>query len=177
MSKSLQEQLLQAGLIDKKRAKQLTQSKRKQPKPKGKSRPVAQPPLAQKAQAEKAAKDRALNKRRQEAAEAKSRAAQIIQLMEANRLDRRGGETAFQFVAKGKIKKIYVTEAQHTELVNGTTALVRFGGRSEIVPIAIAEKIRERSANAVVVLSNVDTPNSDDNDPYADYQVPDDLMW
>jgi uncharacterized protein YaiL (DUF2058 family) len=44
------------------------------------------------------------------------------------------------------------------------------------VPAAIAEKIRERDERAVVKLNQSETP-VDENDPYKDFVVPDDLKW
>ena len=45
------------------------------------------------------------------------------------------------------------------------------------MPAAALEKIRER-APAFAVETPQDAPSKpDENDPYADYQVPDDLIW
>ncbi len=45
-----------------------------------------------------------------------------------------------------------------------------------MVPRVIADKIAERDASLVVRVKKTDTAVEAD-DPYAAYQVPDDLMW
>ena len=55
-------------------------------------------------------------------------------------------------------------------------AIVCLGERAELVPRVIADKIAERDASLVVRAKKVDAA-VDADDPYAAYQVPDDLMW
>ena len=43
------------------------------------------------------------------------------------------------------------------------------------MPTTVAEKIRQRDEAAVVLLN--DRNVQDEDDPYADYPIPDDLMW
>ena len=61
-------------------------------------------------------------------------------------------------------------------LVAGKLGIARIEGRYELVPLAIAEKIRQRNEKRVVILEKEET-TVDENDPYADYAVPDDLTW
>ena len=52
----------------------------------------------------------------------------------------------------------------------------RHGGGYEIIPREAALKIQERDASRIVLLNtHVEEPDADD--PYAAYQIPDDLMW
>ena len=46
----------------------------------------------------------------------------------------------------------------------------------ELVPKVVATKITERDAARVVVNEQADS-NPKEDDPYADYEIPDDLMW
>ena len=119
----------------------------------------------------------ALNKQRQQAADAKARAVEIKQLVEQNRLPKiLDSEDRFNFVAGKKLRFILVDAATRVGLNNGTLFIIRYDGRSEVVPAAIAERIRERDERAVVKLSDkVETV--DENDPYKDFVVPDDLKW
>jgi len=53
--------------------------------------------------------------------------------------------------------------------------LVAFGAGYELVPRATAERIRGIDIEAVLVLNNAGSDAEDD--AYADFPVPDDLMW
>ena len=46
-----------------------------------------------------------------------------------------------------------------------------------VIPVAIAEKIQQRNADHFIALAEKNAPQLDDDDPYAAYQIPDDLMW
>lgn len=172
---SLKDQLMKAGLADAKKARKAEHEKRQQARDPN-AENAAQ--LAQKALAEKAERDRELNRQRQEEMNLKAVAAQIRQLIENNRIDRKGGEISWQFTDAKKIKKLYVTKAQQDQLTRGVIGIVRFGEGHELVPAVVAEKIRQRDAEAVVLLnSRKESAEVDADDPYADYKIPDDLMW
>lgn len=176
---SLQDQLLNAGLVDQKKAKQIKQQKRKANKQtKGKPQPDETKLAAQQSLADKAERDRELNRQRNAEAEQRALQAQITQLISLNRIDRKQGELAYQFTDGKKIKKLYVTELLQNQLIKGLIAIVKFGESYELVPKAVAEKIAQRDQNAVLVLNEPSQQTEiDEDDPYADYQIPDDLMW
>lgn len=183
MSKSLKDQLLAAGLVTQKKATQVEQAKRKevrqQPKPPKGQKP-AQPVVskeAQKAQAEKAARDRELNRQRQQERERRAIITQLEQIIAVQRLDRSGGEVPFRFVVKEKVKKIYVTAEQHAGLVRGGLGVVRYRDEFAVVTRETAERIAERDARTVLVLRNGDEPDVVEDPDYAEFKVPDDLMW
>jgi uncharacterized protein YaiL (DUF2058 family) len=46
----------------------------------------------------------------------------------------------------------------------------------DIVPRAVATKIAERDESAIIV-ANDQSAEDEADDEYADYKVPDDLMW
>jgi uncharacterized protein YaiL (DUF2058 family) len=86
----------------------------------------------------------------------------------------------YQFTDQGKIKKIYVTDVLLNQLVKGQSAIVRFSDAYELVPTVVAEKIALRDADSIVVLNTrmaTTTQEVAEEDPYANYQIPDDLMW
>ncbi len=176
---SLQEQLLKAGIVDKKKAKQVEQEKRKQKKQthKGHKQIDETKELAKKALAEKTARDREINRQREAVAELKAIAAQIKQLIEVNRIDRKDGEMAYQFSDGTKIKKIYVSPLLQNQLSKGVIALVRLNDQYELVPAVVAEKIRQRDESIVLVQNQASNDETDEDDYYADYKIPDDLMW
>ena len=176
---SLQDQLLKAGVIDKQKAQKIKKEKHKQVKQQGKKQPVVDETKeqARRAREEKAARDREINLQRKAEADRKALQAQIVQLIEMNRIDRRGAEDAYQFTHGSKIKKIYVTGQQHHQLGIGRIAIVSLNDSYELVPAAVADKIRERDESVIVAQNSRDTDAVDEDDPYAEFQIPDDLMW
>ncbi|MEX1669230.1 DUF2058 domain-containing protein [Zhongshania guokunii] len=178
---SLQEQLLKAGMVDEKKAKKIKQEKRKQAKqPKGTVIVDETKEAAKRALAEKSARDREMNRLRQAEADKKAIHAQIIQLITLNRIDRSRGDIAYQFTDGKKIKKIFVDSLLQTQLVKGVIALVKLKEGYELVPAAVAEKIKQRDESAILVHNDKATSTADtveEDDPYAAYQIPDDLMW
>lgn len=175
---SLQEQLLKAGLADKKQAKAINKQKRKQKNQARRSNEVQVDEVklaAETARREKAERDRALNAERNARAQEKAIAAQIKQLIEKNRLPKGDGEIAYNFTHGKKIKKLYVTQEIQKHLIAGRLVLALLNEQAEIVPRVIGEKIAERDADLVIMPSQNTEPEEDD--PYADYPIPDDLMW
>ncbi len=176
MAGSLKDQLLKAGLVNRQQVKKVEHEKRKS-KDAGKAGTAAGTDAARRAQAEKAERDRELNRKRQEEAERKANAAAIKQLIEANRLDKGEGDIPYNFTDGSRISRIYVTPEIHAQLVKGTLCLARLGPRHELVRPDVAEKIRARDPSRVIMpaAAEPETPAADD--PYAAYQVPDDLIW
>lgn len=173
---TLKDQLLKAGLA-KPAAKK--QPKRKAPtQAKKKRKKVSESTLrAQRAMLDKAKKDKALNEKRQKEAERKARYAQIKQLVDDSKLDRKDGDIGFNFTHNKKIKSIYVTKDQHKQLSDDHLSIIAMdGGLFEVVPNKVADKISERESHRVIRnKKSTETPAADD--PYADYQIPDDLVW
>jgi hypothetical protein len=102
-------------------------------------------------------------------------------LIHAHRIPRQGGEIAFNFQDGGRLRRLYVTPEQQRSLVAGRMALVRQDEEVELVPRAIAENLLNHRASLVLVLNHPATEQAvakaEEEDPYASYQVPDDLIW
>src|ERR1700730_5759806 len=183
MSTSLRDQLLKAGLINKKQANEAERQKQgqerqeRQPPPKQKPAVTADRPLAgQAAQNTKAARDQALNRKQQEKAEKKARLAQIKQLIEQNRLPTLEDGEYYNFVDGSKVRRIVVNASIRDRLSRGEIAIVRHEGRYDLVPTAIAARIRERDEGALINSSvGKECPPSDE--AYPGFSVPDDLIW
>ena len=176
---SLQDQLLKAGIVDSKKAKKIVKEKRKEARsqPKGHARVDETREQAQRSLAEKAERDRELNRELQAQNEQKAIQAQVIQLIRMNRIERTGGDIPFQFIDGKKIKKIHVTGQIQAELSRGRIAIARLEGRYELLPAAAARKIMQRDASAILLLNTGEPAVAGEDDPYAAYQIPDDLMW
>jgi len=179
MSLSLRDQLMKAGLVSEKQAKQAGKQKQKQQRLEKKGQVEVDDAIRQaalQAQAEKAARDQALNEQQKEKAEQKARAAQIKQLIETSRLPKLQSDDYYNFVDEKKIKRIAVNAMLRDKLSRGSLAIVRHGGGYEMIPREAALRIQERDPRRVILL-NTPTEAPDADDPYAAYQVPDDLMW
>jgi len=178
---SLQEQLMQAGIVDKKKAKQISREKRQAAKrqPKGHAQVDETREQARKTLVEKAERDRELNRQQQEQAGQKAIHAQVLQLIRMNRIEDTHGDVPYQFTDGKKIKKKYVSRQLHEELSRGRVAIARLEGSYELLPAAAARKIMQRDEAAILVLnsSQPDAGGAAEDDPYAEYQIPDDLMW
>jgi len=180
MSGSLQDQLLKAGLVNKKKAKQAEREKQKVAKQKRSGEEVIDEgkALAEAARLAKLEKDKGLNESQKQKAEAKAIAAQIKQLIESHAQPLSDGDTDYNFTDGKKVKKIAVSELMHHQLSRGMLAIAKLGSQYYVIPSVIADKIRER--NDQYIAYQVDTSTltaSDEDDPYADYPIPDDLMW
>lgn len=182
MAISLQEQLLKAGLVKEKQFKKSNNEKRKQVKQQQHSKAGVideAKEAAKLALAEKAERDRGLAREQNKAAESKAIAAQIKQMVVLNRQPKNNGEVAYKFVDDKKIKSLYVDQTTIEHLSNGRLAIVKLDDKYEIVPQAAALKIQQRDPSIVIVCNTQTsaTAGSNEDDPYADFKVPDDLMW
>lgn len=182
MSVSLQDQLKKSGLIDDKKAKQLKRAKNKQEKlaRKTKNPAVDQHKLElDRAKSETIAKDRQLNLEKNKQAEKHALLAQIKQLIEMN-IVAKDGDQKFSFTETTVIRHIYVSQTQVDQLSRGTLAIVtqKIGQKHNhvLVPMGVAKKIEQRDAMVVVFKAQQNTIGGEE-DPYADFQIPDDLTW
>lgn len=176
---SLQEQLLKAGLVDKNKVKKVNQDKSKQKKEERRSgtESVDEARLAAiETQRKNAERARELNAQRDAAAAQKAIMAQIVQMVQKNRQSKGNGDIAYNFTHGTKIERIYVSAAVQAHLIAGRLVIVFVGGAFELVPKVIADKIAERDASLVVRV-NKSATQVDEDDPYAAFQIPDDLMW
>lgn len=182
MAGSLQDQLLQAGLADKDKAKKLAKEKRKEAKVARRSS-VEQvdenKEAARRALAEKAARDRELNQALNSKAQRKAINAQIKQLIDKNKLEKGRGEVGFNFTDGKKVKKLYVSALEQKQLGAGILAIVKQGDQYEILPRPVADKIAERDAQRVIDCTQESDQalTEEEKDWYKDYEIPDDLMW
>ena len=180
MNNPFQEQLLKAGLVSKQQVQKVKQEKSKKNKQqRSKKDPVIDENKLKLQQAAelKASHDRELNRKKQEQARKKAISTEIDQLISNNKIPRdESCEITYNFEHNGKIKRIYVDEAMKKQIIKGKLGIARIEGRYELVALAVVEKIRQRNENRVIILSD-EQPLTDENDPYADYKIPDDLTW
>ena len=179
---SLQEQLLKAGLVDKKKVQKVNQDKSKQKKIErrtGAESVNESREAALEMQRQNAERARELNAQRDAAAAQKAVKAQIAQLVQQNRQPRAKsgkGDIAYNFTHGSKIERIYVSEQVQQHLVAGRLVIVFLNGNYELVPKVIGEKIAERDPASVIQVKQAST-EVDADDPYADFKIPDDFTW
>ena len=176
---SLQDQFLKAGLVNKKKVKQVTHEKSNQKKDERRTGTETVDEIrlaALETQRKNAERARELNAQRDAAARQKAIGAQIVQMVQQNRQSKGAGDIAYNFTHDNKIKRIYVSAAVQTHLIAGRLVIVCQSENVELVPRVIADKIAERDA-ALVVRVNKTSSEIDADDPYAAFQIPDDLMW
>jgi uncharacterized protein YaiL (DUF2058 family) len=181
MAGSLQDQLLNAGLANKKQAKHAKDHKRKQAKQKraGQSsidEDRQRREAVEAARLEKIERDRELNRQHQQQQAQKAAQAEVRQLIENHRLhlsDR--AELRYNFVHGTVIRHLYLEQTQIDQLARGQLRIAVLDGSYHLIPAEVAERIETRLQN--VVLPRPVEPPSEPDDPYADYRIPDDLMW
>jgi len=192
MAGSLQDQFLAAGLIKKQKANNIKTAKKKavkQSRANNTQLVDEAAELAKKAQEEQRLKSQALNKEKKLEAEQKAVQAQIRQIVELNSIEKSPKKmseddlSAYNFTSEKKIKTLHVSPQNHDLISRGRIAIARlFNGSNEsfyLIPADAASKISERDSSIIVLLN--DTSAQDEigaeDDPYADFEVPDDLMW
>ncbi|MDH3359761.1 MAG: DUF2058 domain-containing protein [Desulfobulbaceae bacterium] len=183
MSNSLSAQLLKAGLVNKKqvgKAKQEQYKKQKmQKKQLGKKGAAPVPESKQLArQAKMAEKERVqkLNNEQQEQGKKKELKSQIGQMINDAKLKIGKGDLTYNFAHGSKIKKLYISKEIRDQLGKGQLAIVLYKGQYQVVPTSVAKKIAVRDMEAVIVMNEPQQKSAED-DPYAEFPIPEDLEW
>ncbi|MCF6237273.1 MAG: DUF2058 family protein, partial [Candidatus Marinimicrobia bacterium] len=110
--------------------------------------------LAQKAEAEKREKDRLLNLQKEDVAKQKAIIAQIKQLIEMNQIETPDGEVVYNFEDNKVVKRVYVTDRLHTQISQGSCAIVKFDDKYSVVPEIVATKVKQRDDVYIIVLND-----------------------
>lgn len=169
MALSLQEQLLKAGLTNEKKAKKAKKSNKKNRELKREVKAAAEEKRQQ-----QQAKDKALNQELKQKADEKAIQAQIKQLIEANKIDY-VGDIKYNFMDGKSVQFINVNDKVQKQLASGLLAIVNYQDDYAVIPGIVSEKIALRDDTVLVAQNQVE--ETDEDDPYADYVIPDDLMW
>lgn len=189
MKGSLQDQLLGAGLIKKQDANNIKTVKKKQVKKSKETKTELKneaADLAEKARFEEQQKSQALNTKRKQEADEKAAQAQIRQMIEKNSIaktDRKADEDSqlvYNFTDASKIKTLLVSPANHGLISKGIIAIAKLDENYLLIPAEAARKITERDNSLIILLnefSKSDDHIDDVEDPYAGFEVPDELMW
>ena len=166
MSNSLRDQLLKAGLVTPEQATAATQKPKpkvrrggkKVPKPAREATPRQQPKPPQSNYPDKALR------------------AQIKQLLRSHRLNNAEAELPYNFVEGKYVRRLHVTAEQQAALGAGQLAIVGFGQLHYLIPVEAVDAVRALWREIPVHIGSGDETVAED-DPYADFPVPDDLIW
>jgi hypothetical protein len=183
MANALQEQLLKAGLASKQKGRDVKTQQRRDKKSKVDDGSAAlKLEIADKKRIQ-AAKDKALNEERFAQAAEKGQVKGLIN--EFTRFAIKlptNTELKFNFTLDNKILSVYITDDIQRDLLNGTLGIVRYEDKSYLVPHKLAERVNLLVPQWCGYLWEAGLKDSQDqvsgaDDPYADYAIPDDLMW
>ncbi|HCM64053.1 MAG TPA: DUF2058 domain-containing protein [Morganella sp. (in: Bacteria)] len=175
---TLQEQMLKAGLVTSKKVAKVQRTAKKSRVQAREAREAVEE--NKKVQSER---DKQLSDQQKQAALSKEYKAQVKQLIEMNRITISKGDISFNFTDNNVIKKVVVDKITQTQLISGRLAIARLVidnsdvNEYAIIPASVADKIMQRDADNIVLNNALSQEAEDEDDPYADFKVPDDLMW
>ncbi|MFV5501355.1 DUF2058 domain-containing protein [Acinetobacter sp. 226] len=174
---ALQAQLLKAGLVDNKKAKKLSKQAVHEKRTGDSSDAEIKAKIEQTKQ-EKLAKDQAIEREKKAALQEKELKAAIMQMINQHKIRDTDGEIAYQFIDDSKIKKVYLNQQIYNALVAGSLVIARENESYAFLPKALADRINAKMQGFIIVNnSEKNEETTDEEDPYADYVIPDDLMW
>jgi uncharacterized protein len=182
MAGSLKDQLLQAGIASKQRAKAIEleqRKKRKQGKAESSAEERERAAAIEAARREKVEKDRLLNEQRRQQQAQRAVQAEIRQLAEQHRIrPPRNADIRYNFVWDGRVQSLWIDAGLQKQLAAGALSLVAVEQAFVLVPAAIAERIVARDPAAVVQDDDARRQQlAADEAAYADFPIPDDLHW
>ncbi|MCY9844188.1 DUF2058 domain-containing protein [Vibrio caribbeanicus] len=169
---TLQEQMLKAGLVNEKKLKK---AKKGSKKSRMQAREVKEAVEENKrAQQEK---DQVLSTEQKEKRLNKEIQAQVKQLIDMNRIAQNDGDIKYNFTDGTMVKSIYVEPLIQSQLAKGILSIARYEETYVIIPTSVAKKIMLRDNDTIIEQNSKVEDQAEEDDPYADFVVPDDLMW
>ena len=174
---ALQAQLLKAGLVDNKKAKKLSKQADDEQRTGQSDEAELKAKIAQDQQ-EKLEKDQALDLEKKRLLQGKELKAAIIQMINQHKIRDIDGEVSYQFIDESKVKKIYLNQQIYNALVSGSLVVAKESDSYAILPKALADRINDKMEGFIIVNNSEKNEQiTDEEDPYAAYVIPDDLMW
>ena len=174
---ALQAQLLKAGLDDNKKAKKLSKQAVHEQRTGQSDEAELKAKIAQDQQ-EKLEKDQALDLEKKRLLQGKELKAAIIQMINQHKIRDIDGEVSYQFIDESKVKKIYLNQQIYNALVSGSLVVAKESDSYAVLPKALADRINDKMEGFIIVNnSEKNEQTTDEEDPYAAYVIPDDLMW
>ncbi|KII76566.1 DUF2058 domain-containing protein [Vibrio renipiscarius] len=169
---TLQEQMLKAGLVNEKK---LNKAKKGSKKSRVQAREVKAAVEENKRQQQE--RDKELSTQQNEQRLNNEVRAQIKQLIEMNKIDFKNGDIKYNFTDGTLIKSLYVDNMTRSQLISGILTIARNEESYVIIPSVVANKIAQRDEQVIIEQKQPEADVPVEDDPYADFVVPDDLMW
>ena len=174
---ALQAQLLKAGLVDNKKAKKLSKQAVHEQRTGQSDEAELKAKIAQDQQ-EKLEKDQALDLEKKRLLQGKELKAAIVQMINQHKIRDIDGEVSYQFIDESKVKKIYLNQQIYNALVSGSLVVAKESDSYAILPKALADRINDKMEGFIIVNNSENNEQTtDEEDPYAAYVIPADLMW
>ena len=178
---SLQDQLLKSGLINKQKAKQAKTEKRRKTKQKKKKGTVEVSAVQVAINEQKAQqKQQDLEKNRETQAQLDARAAhgKLIQMIAQHCEKDYQGDIDYHFTFEKKVKRIAINEKTQQGLINGSLAICVLNDEFYLINKEAAARLSEIDASVLVALhEKAEASEVEEDDPYAEFAIPDDLIW
>ncbi|MEO8673838.1 MAG: DUF2058 domain-containing protein [Tahibacter sp.] len=178
----LQEQLLKAGLVKKSKVAEVAREQNKARHAKGPSEFSDIQLEVERTRMEKAERDRELAAERKAHARVAELRAQARQIINDRKVPR-SGESEYRFTADGAIRTVLINDELRRQLSSGALVIARLDDRYELLPRAAGDKVRERDASLIVLDHGQaagaapSAASAEDDAYYAQFKVPDDLVW
>ncbi|HET7299739.1 MAG TPA: DUF2058 family protein [Oleiagrimonas sp.] len=174
MADSLREQLLKSGIVKQTRKNKPASHKGGQHKRATAKTNSAEMDLARayaiRAKAESSERKRAKAEAEAEARARKERKQRLQQTLQGKALNKADAERVRHFEYAGKIRRVYVDDAQWKALNDGQLGVVQSSGSYVLVSLEVIEKVRAFAPDHVALLVDAETSEADDG-------IPDDLVW
>ncbi len=179
MRNSMADQLLKAGLSNKHKAAKARKAvnHQKKLKDRGQMGETDAERHARESDEAKQTRDRELNAARDADRVAREQLAQGRNIVEHAQQRVQEGEQSFHYTHGTTVKTLLLDADQHRHLTRGLLAVAALDNKGVLIPAKAAEKLQQRCAELLLAWHKGEDDAPDENDPYADYQIPDDLMW
>jgi len=133
MGNPFQDQLLKAGLVNKKQVNKLKHEQRINRQQNKVESPSDESIKAKQEQLAHEERNRELNRQHNEAMRQREKLAQVKQIIETNRLVRDDRGEPYYFTVGNKVKKLFVSDEMTNQLSRGQLAIVKLDNSYEIV--------------------------------------------
>ncbi len=174
---ALQAQLLKAGLVDNKKAKKLSKQAVHEQRTGQSNEAELKAKIAQDKE-QKLAKDQALDLEKKRLLQGKELKAAIVQMISQHKIHQLDGDVAYQFIDESKVKKIYLNQQIYNALVSGSLVIAKEDDSYAVLPKILADRIDAKMTGFIIVNNSQRNEQiTNEEDPYAAYVIPDDLMW
>jgi hypothetical protein len=98
-------------------------------------------------------------------------------MIKQHQLTETNGDISYQFVDNSKVKKLFITQKLYDQIVAGHVVIARLDNSYALLPRPLADRIDSKMTGFMVVSNDTAEDELAEDDPYAAYVIPDDLMW